>query len=224
VSDKQDLGTLLRDTLPQYRAPQSLHDWARAQARAEEAPASTHGRRVTRIGEARTSRLLLYAAGLLIAVGLGWTASAAYSTHRESVAGHDALVAELVDNHVRSLIGEHLVDIRSTDQHTVKPWFAGKADFAPRVVDLTSAGFPLLGGRVDYIHGRTAAALVYGRRRHTVNLFMWPAAKADTELESRRYNGYALLHWVDDGLSYWAVTDAAPADLETFRKLFESGN
>jgi len=223
VSDKQELGTLLRDALPQYRAPQSIHDWARAQARSQEAP-STHGRLVKRATEASAPRFLAYAAGLLIAAALGWTADATYRTRRESAAGQDALVAELVDNHVRSLIGEHLVDIRSTDQHTVKPWFAGKTDFAPRVVDLTSTGFPLLGARVDYVHGRTVATLVYGRRRHTVNVFIWPAAKSDTESESRRYNGYAILHWVDGGLSYWAVTDAALADLDTFRKLYESGS
>ena len=224
MSDKQDLGPLMREALPQYRAPQSLHDWARDQARGEDAQPSMRQHQRSRFADASASRLLVYAASLLVAAVLGWTASSAYRTHRESVAGNDALVAELVDNHVRSLIGDHLVDVRSTDQHTVKPWFAGKADFAPHVVDLTSSGFPLVGGRVDYIRGRTAATLAYGRRRHTVNLFMWPAEKSDTGSGSRRYNGYALLHWVADGLSYWAVTDAAPADLEAFRKAYESGS
>lgn len=222
MSNKQDLGALLRETLPQYRAPQSLHAWASNQARLENAETQLR-RRPEPWVEATASRMLLYAASLLIAAVLGWTASTAFRARRESATGNDAMVAELVDNHVRSLIGEHLLDVRSTDQHTVKPWFAGKIDFAPHVVDLAAGGFPLLGGRVDYIHGHTAATLVYGRRRHTVNLFMWPADKSGSGAESHGYNGYALLHWVADGLSYWAVTDAAPTDLDTFRRLYQSG-
>ena len=105
----------------------------------------------------------------------------------------------------------------------VPGWFAGKADFAPHVPDLTSAGFPLLGGRLDYIRGHTTATLVYGRRRHTVNVFIWPASAADAGSVSRHYNGYSLLHWVDGAMSYWAVTDAAAADLEELRKAFDSG-
>jgi anti-sigma factor RsiW len=104
----------------------------------------------------------------------------------------------------------------------VKPWFVGKTDFAPRVLDLTAKGFPLLGGRIEYIHGHTAAALVYGRRRHIVNVFMWPAAASENAQASRQYHGYAMLHWVADGLSYWAVSDAAPAELEAFRQAYES--
>src|SRR5207237_10374708 len=104
--------------------------------------------------------------------------------------------------------------------HTVKPWFAGKIDFAPRVVDLTASGFPLIGGRVDYISGHNAAALVYGRRKHFVNVFIWPAGRADAGDATRQYNGYSLLHWTADGLSYWAVTDAAPAELTAFRQAY----
>jgi len=130
------------------------------------------------------------------------------------------MVAELVDNHVRSLIGDHLTDVRSTDQHTVKPWFNGKIDFAPRVVDLAPQGFPLIGGRVDYIRGHTAATLVYGRRKHFMNVFIWPVGNSNEGDVARQYNGYSLLHWTADGLSYWAVTDASPVDLTAFRQVY----
>ena len=169
------------------------------------------------------ARPYLYAAGIAIAFFAGWTANRSIRLGLDGAAPRDALVAELVDNHVRSLIGDHLTDVQSTDQHTVKPWFAGKIDFAPRVVDLTAKGFPLLGGRVDYIRGHTSAALVYGRRRHFMNLFIWPAGTSDAGHASHQYNGYSLLHWVSGGLSYWAVTDAAASDLEAFRQAFDSG-
>ena len=169
------------------------------------------------------ARPYLYAAAITVAFLAGWTANRSIRLGLDESGTRDALVAELVDNHVRSLIGDHLTDVRSTDQHTVKPWFAGKADFAPRVVDLTAQGFPLLGGRVDYIHGHTTAALVYGRRRHFVNLFMWLSGESDVGAEPQRYNGYSLLHWAADGLSYWAVSDAAASDLEAFRQAYDAG-
>jgi anti-sigma factor RsiW len=168
------------------------------------------------------ARPYLYAAGIAVAFLAGWTANRSIRLGVDRPAAPEALVAELVDNHVRSLIGDHLADVRSTDQHTVKPWFAGKIDFAPRVVDLTPNGFPLLGGRVDYIRGHTTAALVYGRRRHFVNLFMWPSSESDAGAQPKSYNGYSLLHWAADGLSYWAVSDAAASDLEVFRRAYDS--
>jgi len=222
VSTKIDLGTALREALPTYGAPPSLHEWAREHAPADDVNALASERNKALLPATRVVRLPLYAAGLLVASVLGWTASSSYRLHQQSVATQDALIVELVDTHVRSLMGDHLMDVRSPDQHTVKPWFVGKTDFAPRVLDLTAKGFPLLGGRIEYIHGHTAAALVYGRRRHIVNVFMWPAAASENAQASRQYHGYAMLHWVADGLSYWAVSDAAPAELEAFRQAYES--
>jgi anti-sigma factor RsiW len=166
------------------------------------------------------ARQFLYAAGILIAFLAGWVINNSTRSRQQASVASEAMVAELVDNHVRSLIGDHLTDVRSTDQHNVKPWFNGKIDFAPRVVDLASQGFPLIGGRVDYIKGHTAAALVYGRRKHFVNVFIWPAGSTDVGDRSRQSNGYSLLHWVTDGLSYWAVTDASQTDLTAFREAY----
>jgi anti-sigma factor RsiW len=221
VSRKTDPGTALRGALPTYTAPESLRQFVREHAPADGVMPAPVGD-IPRSRTLSPLRLSLYAAGLVIAAIVGWTANNSLEHRRQSVASQHALVAELADTHVRSLMGDHLMDVRSTDQHTVKPWFTGKIDFAPRVIDLAAKGFPLLGGRVDYIGGHNAAALVYGRRRHVVNLFIWPASASDSAETSQRYNGYSMKHWVADGFSYWAVSDAAPAELDAFRQAYES--
>ena len=221
MSRKPELGAALRGALPTYTAPESLRQFVREHAPADDVTPSTVGS-IQRSRTPNSIRPYLYAAGLLIAAVGGWIANNSLEQRRQAKAAQHALVAELVDTHVRSLMGEHLIDVRSTDQHTVKPWFAGKIDFAPRVYDLSAKGFPLLGGRVDYINGHNAAALIYGRRRHIVNLFIWPASAADNADISERYNGYSIKHWVADGFSYWAVSDAAPAELDAFRQAYES--
>jgi anti-sigma factor RsiW len=159
------------------------------------------------------------AAGLVIAAAAGWGAGSVQSSARISAASNETANA-LVDTHIRSLLPGHLLDVVSTDRHTVKPWFAGKTDIAPAVVDLTESGFPLLGGRLDYVDGHSAAALVYGRRQHTINVFVWRSAPGDPPAGSFSARGYSLLHWTKDGLTYWAVTDASPADLQAFRDAY----
>lgn len=132
------------------------------------------------------------------------------------------LATQLIASHVRSLMASHLTDVASSDQHTVKPWLDAKLDFAPAVVDLAGEGFPLLGGRLDYLETRPVAALVYQRRKHFINLFVWPAesgATATTNGMTRQ--GYQLLHWVDSDFNYWAVSDVSDNDLQTFKQLFE---
>jgi anti-sigma factor RsiW len=120
----------------------------------------------------------------------------------------------LVDGHLRSLAGQHLFDVQSTDQHTVKPWFAGKLDVTPPVPDLALKGFTLVGGRIDYVEGRAAAVVVYRRRTHVINLFVWPGTNpAPPAIE---LSGYLLRHWTKDGLSFWAVSDIAEPELTNF--------
>ncbi len=129
------------------------------------------------------------------------------------------LPMELVDGHVRSLQVQHLVDVQTSDRHTVKPWFDGKIDFAPPVVDLVDAGYPLVGGRLDYIDQKTAAALVFHRRAHVINLFIWPGqAPRDPQLVQRK--GYALVRWGRGGLVFWAVSDVDAPDLQNFQKVY----
>ena len=134
------------------------------------------------------------------------------------------LATQLIASHVRSLLANHLTDVASSDQHTVKPWLDSKLDFAPAVVDLSDDGFPLIGGRLDYLDNRTVAALIYQRRKHFINLFVWPAESgADRSTKSISRQGYHLLHWVDSDFSYWAVSDVNEPDLQTFQQLFQRG-
>lgn len=121
----------------------------------------------------------------------------------------DRLAAELVAGHVRSLQVDHLSDVASSDQHTVKPWFNGKIDFAPPVLDLAGQGFKLEGGRLDYIHGHNAAVLVYRHGPHPINVFVWPEAGSDRAPRLRDLQGYHLAQWRADGLEFWAVSDLA---------------
>ena len=125
----------------------------------------------------------------------------------------------LVESHVRSLIGAHLLDVPSSDQHTVKPWFNGKLDFAPDVKDFAAEGFPLAGGRVDYAGGRAIAALIYHRRQHVINVFTWPEASPAGNSEKSE-NGYNVLHWSKAGMTYWAVSDLRGDELRELERLY----
>ncbi len=130
----------------------------------------------------------------------------------------DSLAQEVVAGHIRSLLADHLTDVATSDQHTVKPWFSGRVDFAPPVVDLADRQFPLVGGRADYLDGRVVAALVYRHGGHVINLFVWPAPPAPDH--ARTVDGYSLFAWSRAGLSFWAVSDAEPVVLEEFKDDF----
>jgi anti-sigma factor RsiW len=120
-------------------------------------------------------------------------------------------------------MANHLMDVASSDQHTVKPWLDAKLDFAPPVVDLSNEGFPLIGGRLDYLDNRPVAALVYGRRKHFINLFVWPAASNESKApKTITREGYQLLHWADPDFNYWAVSDVNVNDLQAFKQQFET--
>ena len=133
--------------------------------------------------------------------------------------GADAIGAEILDGHLRSLQPMHQVDVISTDQHTVKPWFQGKVDFSPPVPDLAKEDFILIGGRLEVVHQQPAAAIVYRRRQHIVSLYVLPSPGADAKPELRDFGGYHQLHWVQNNMGYWAVSDVDPNDLRTFGNL-----
>ena len=131
----------------------------------------------------------------------------------------NAVSQEVVACHVRSLLADHLTDVASSDQHQVKPWFAGKLDFAPGVRNFSSEGFPLIGGRLDYLQHRSAAAVVYRRRQHIINLFIWPSDASGDGLQSESNNGYQLVHWNHAGTAYGAISDLNFSELYQFAEL-----
>ena len=131
--------------------------------------------------------------------------------------GEQAIQQELISGHVRSLLASHLTDVTTSDEHTVKPWFNGKLDASPPVVDLALQGFPLIGGRLDYIHNRVVGALVFKHDQHVINLFVWPVADLkDSGPTSTTREGFNLLHWTCSGMSFWAVSDVNAAALRRF--------
>lgn len=130
---------------------------------------------------------------------------------------NDRIAEEIVSGHVRALMANHLTDVASSDRHTVKPWFNGKIDFSPPVIDLAAHGFPLIGGRLDYVSNRATVALAYRHDRHVINLFIWPApANQSSDMKALDRNGYNIVHWATAGMEYWAVSDLNSADLKTF--------
>ncbi|HEX3315190.1 MAG TPA: hypothetical protein VHR72_09890, partial [Gemmataceae bacterium] len=157
------------------------------------------------------------AAGLLLALAAG------FGLGRWSGIGDGRVEQEVVAAHVRSLQADHLVDVASSDRHTVKPWFAGKVDFAPIVADFAKEGFTLVGGRLDYLDGRPSAALVFKRREHTINVFLQPRRDGTsyTPRASER-QGFHLLHAVVDGFDCWLISDIGDADLRELLHLVGS--
>ena len=135
----------------------------------------------------------------------------------------DRLIDEAIANHVRSLMADHLADVASTDEHTVKPWFNGKLDFSPPVSDLAKEGFPLIGGRLDYLDSRPVAALVYRRDKHVINVFVWPADGAvGQSKELKTEQGYHVLHQINSGMNFWIVSDLEATQLQQFAALLIS--
>ena len=191
-----------------YRAPERLEKNIRAALGVESRPAS--------VARALPWKWLSLAASSAFVLLLVWTGVQRMATPR----AEDLLAQEAVSSHVRSLMASHLADVISTDQHTVKPWFDGKLDFAPPVNDFAAEGFPLAGGRLDYLDHRAVAALVYQRRKHFINLFVWPSNDQENSAETNAaYQGYNVVHWRNAGMNFWAVSDVNSVDLREFARL-----
>ena len=210
----------------QLEAEQSLRNSIREANLFERAPGSLREKlssgasKVTPIPPARPApwSWLAVAAALLLVL---FVAGRQFS-RTSGPSSAQLIAATLVDAHLRSLQPGHLTDVESTDQHTIKPWFDGRLDFAPPVQDFASEGFPLLGGRLDVVQGHTVAALVYGRRKHIINVFVEKSQLGISWEGSGTTQGYQWQAWQKDGFSFFAVSDVSAQDLQTVKDLFLS--
>ena len=213
---------LTRSQLERFAAPDVLRARIRAVIATTPADlepaiaADAHGRNVVR-PPARWARPALVAAGLVLAAALG---SGATMLARRA-AEPPSIASQVLSSHLRSLMPNHLTDVASNDQHNVKPWFNGRLDYSPAVPRFDDQGYPLVGGRLDYLGGRPVAVVVYGRRQHLINVFSWPSAGSDEPLTATASNGYTMYHWRSGGIEHWVVSDVNAAELKTFAGMIQ---
>ena len=202
VADRESLRRLVR-RVPYYAAP------ARVRASIATRPRASF----------LSPSVLAWAAGLAIAVTAAGTIG---FRARQTAQATTSLARNVVDRHISALASEHVYEVRSSNQHTVKPWFQGKLDLSPPVADLASAGFPLVGGRLDTVGGQRVAALVYQRREHMIDVFVSPGRGGVAASDTRSIRGFQERHWVHADLSLWAVSDLNDRELAEFVQAFES--
>ena len=208
--DVIELRSRIREEVPYFRASPDLQQRVGAVIREKQVKAKRSWVPIWTWSGALAAVVLLS----LITVGLLRRAD---ESSREQM-----ITQEIVADHLRSLMANHLTDITSTDQHNVKPWFNGKLDFSPPVNDFAAEGFPLIGGRLDYLDGRPVAALVYQRRLHPINLFVWATAEKYADKPTRQTpQGYTILFWSRDGMTYCAISDLAVDEMQTFGALLQ---
>ena len=214
VAEQQEWRGVIKSRAPRFAAPAALRARLAVALREADRPATPATRRYT-----AGWRPMAMAASVVLAVVL----SSSLTGYLTRPGDDDRLVQELVSDHVRSLMADHLTDVASSDQHTVKPWFHGRLDLAPPVIDLTAQGFTLIGGRLDFIDGKPVAAIVYRRRVHVINLFV--AQGLGSVLPAPRLEnvqGFNIRRWTDQGLNLLAVSDINRDELEEFGAKFEA--
>ena len=217
LREQQAMRDSLRAANLYERAPEALREKVRAAIPPEARP------RPIPIGRRPVLEWFAVAAAILIAVFLGAKVLPSIGGRTQNL-----VAEEIVASHIRSMQAGHLLDVESTDQHTVKPWFDGKLDFAPPVVDLATQGFPLVGGRLDYIDHRNVAALVYQRQKHFINIFVWPEevgwpeeAKGTKLPEVQTIQGYNLVFWSHGGMVFCAASDLNVTELRQLAELLQ---
>ena len=207
------LRAAIKARVPAFEAPDTLRRRVRASLRT-----AATDRTPRRFGLAAVWRPLAMAASLAIVAIGSWNLAI------QRAAG-TALADDLLASHIRSLMPGHLTDVLSSDQHTVKPWFNGRLDYSPPVSDFAGRGYPLLGGRLDYVDGRTVAVLAYGRRQHLINVYLWPATRGPSAApKTRDRQGYHELHWATADYAYWVVSDLGLAELHDFARLVQQAD
>jgi anti-sigma factor RsiW len=203
LTEQKELQSAMKSDSLYYRAPAGLRE--RLQSSLDK----------TRRPRPFAWRWLATAACLLLFVGLGFLLAQLFV----APAKQDRLTEQVVASHIRSLQVDkkRLVDIRDSDRHEVKPWFGDKLDFSPAVPDLSKQDFTLVGGRLDYLDGRPVAAVIYKRRQHFINVFVWPdPATTETRAQRETRQGFHVIHWSHGGMNYWVVSDLNADELDEF--------
>jgi anti-sigma factor RsiW len=209
VKQHQALREALQGASLYHQAPAGLRDRIRSSLPTARKPRAAY--------RALAWRSVAVAASLAFVALLTWSAVRLRSLPPRD----DALAQGVISGHVRSLMPGHLLDVPSSDQHTVKPWFTGQVDFSFAVKNPAAEGYPLAGGRLDYVDNRKVAALVYKRRQHVINVFIWSAAGADEPTQETTRQGYSLFHWTAAGLTYWVISDLNEGELKAFVQLLQ---
>ena len=210
LTNYQELRYSIQASTMYYKAPVELKASIRSSLQ-DTRKAKVSWRRLT---SSRKTQWLAIAASI-VAVGV---ATAIVLTALSGSSATEVMATEVLDAHLRSMMRDHLLDVSSSDQDAVKPWFAGKLDFVPPVRDLTDQGFSLMGGRLEYLNRRPVAALVFRRGQHTINLFVWPASRPDTAIHTSTIQGYSLVHCSWLGATYWAISDLSSDELRKLVK------
>ncbi|MBV8093901.1 MAG: anti-sigma factor [Acetobacteraceae bacterium] len=217
-SEMLALSARLREELPYYAAPHTLHAAVRARIASEAQPEAQRGARRSWVDHLRRPRLAefgYFGGGFALAACLAWLLV---------IPRAGDFPGAVVADHIRALQPGHIMDVASSDQHTVKPWFGGRLDFTPPVKDLKSQGFALAGARLDYLAGRPVAALVYQRRQHLIDLFIWPdQGSIGLRPADGHRRGYNFIHWSQGGMVFWAVSDLNAQELGEFVRLWQAG-
>jgi anti-sigma factor RsiW len=217
LESQQALRAALRQSSLAYAAPAALREGIQTSLR------TSSGLEVQERRFKWPSLHIWQWAGAFAALALLSISSWQLTARLRAPSSDQRIAAEVFSSHVRSLEANHLMDVASTDQHTVKPWFDGKLDFSPPVEDLAGDGYPLVGGRLDYLKGREVAALIYQRRKHFINVFVWPDVNGSSStraIESRQ--GYNLMRWSAGGFQFWTASDVSVPDLAEFVRLLQT--
>ena len=214
--EDDDLSALIRRNATRHRADALL----KSSVLAEIALQNASGEKKTR--ERRLPRLPTLAWRHWLGLGSSFATGAVATLAVVLMFGQPSALpkqeTEVVNSHIRALMAEHLTDVASTDQHTVKPWFQGKLSYSPPVRDFAAQGFPLVGGRLDYLDGRPVAALVYRHGKHAINVFVWPGEPFASAAQEQQ--GFHVQRWSQDGMQFWAVSDVNPVDLLSLERLW----
>ena len=230
-NETSTLGSRLRDGSLYERAPTELRAQVRANLRAEAQgharprvswldawiPWRTHGS----VGRHLSAGLSFFGGG---AAGAALCALAfAFVVMPMSAEHGDLLMRDIVSSHVRAMMSDRAIDVVSTDRHTVKPWFSDRLDYAPPVVDIAAQGFPLIGGRLDYVAQRPVAVMIYKYLKHSIDLYVFPDSHdVKASPQARTEAGYAIARWHQNGMTYCAITDASPAFLRDFEQAVQA--